>query len=396
MPDWRDISVWRRLVEAPELVATSAAVDSRDASAIARLRRQWDADLVSAALELAEARRKAAAKFARASELWCDVAGVEQASGERVAAWKAARMREVLGRGAAILDICSGIGGDAMALAQAGLEVTAVDIDERRAWMASANAGCAAQVADAGTIELVGAVLHADPARRDEARGSRSWNLEDHAPGRAWIERAMTEARATAIKFSPGVDRAAFGALPIAWEFIEDHGRLVQAVAWCGAFARGDAGRTRATRMGDGGVDTLAGEPDERRSDRIGCGIELHAGMLLHEAYPAVERAALLTEASGGRAGEIVRGLGLLAGEARLDPRWFESFEIVAECTARERAVAEVLRQHGLSLRSVRVRGRAVDGDALTKAIGAHPTGDAVVFAFRRGDSATAVVARVG
>jgi hypothetical protein len=44
----------------------------------------------------------------------------------------------------------------------------------------------------------------------------------------------------------------------------------------------------------------------------------------------------------------------------------------------------------------VRVRGRAVDGDALTKVIGAHPTGDAVVFAFRRGDSATAVVARVG
>ena len=87
MPDWRDISVWRRLAEAPEAQVAAAAVDARDAASIARLRKQFDADLVAAALELAEARRKAAAKFAGAGALWCDVAGVEQASGERVAAW---------------------------------------------------------------------------------------------------------------------------------------------------------------------------------------------------------------------------------------------------------------------------------------------------------------------
>lgn len=395
MPDWRDISVWLRLSEAPEVQAAAAAVDSRDAASIARLRKRYDADLVAAALELADARRKAAAKFAGAGALWCDVAGVEQASGARVASWKARRMAEALGAGGEVLDVCCGIGGDAMALARAGLRVTAVDLDERRAWMAAMNAGCPTRAVDAESLELAGAALHADPARRDEHVGSRSWSLDAHRPGRVWIERVLREARAAAVKFSPGVDRREFGDIPIAWEFIEDGGSLLQAVAWSGAFAGGECGQTRATRLDERGAESLCGAPDERRPDRIGCVAELRAGMLLHEAFPAVERAALLTEASGARAAEVARGLGLLAGDQPLDSRWFESFEIVTECAARDHALREALAAHGLVLRSVRVRGRAVDGDALTKALGARPSGDAVVFAFRRGDRATALVTRV-
>ncbi|MFZ4751247.1 MAG: class I SAM-dependent methyltransferase [Phycisphaerales bacterium] len=421
MPDWRDISVWRRLAEAPEAQVAAAAVDARDAASIARLRKQFDADLVAAALELAEARRKAAAKFAGAGALWCDVAGVEQASGERVAAWKARRMAEVLGAGAAILDVCCGIGGDAMALARAGLRVTAVDLDERRAWMAGMNAGCPTRAADAESIARAGAALHADPARRDERGGARSWSLDDHRPGRAWIERALREARAVAIKFSPGVDRREFGDLRIEWEFIEErgarggparsadgiparsahgtparsaHGTLVQAVAWGGSFAR-SAGATRATVLSEGEPVTLSGRPDDARADRLEAGGALGAGRFVSEPCAALERAMLLTEAVGGRAAEIVRGVGLVASDAPLAPPWFESFAFVEECAARADVIVGTLARHGLVARSVRVRGRAVDADLLTKSIGARPSGDSIVFAFRRGERATAVIARI-
>ena len=443
MPDWRDISVWRRLAEAPEAQVAAAAVDARDAASIARLRKQFDADLVAAALELAEARRKAAAKFVGAGALWCDVAGVEQASGARVAAWKARRMAEVLGAGAEthgarsethgagteILDVCCGIGGDAMALVRAGLRVTAVDLDERRAWMAGMNAGCPTRAVDAESLELAGAVLHADPARRDERGGSRSWSLDDHRPGRAWIERALREARAAAIKFSPGVDRREFGDLPIEWEFIEERGArggparsahgiparsadgiparsahgsparsaqgtLVQAVAWGGAFAR-SAGATRATVLSEGEPVTLSGRPDDARADRLGAGGALAAGRFVSEPCAALERAMLLTEAVGGRAAEIVRGVGLVVSDAPLAQPWFESFAFVEECAARADAIVGTLARHGLVARSVRVRGRAVDADLLTKFVGARPSGDAVVLAFRRGERATAVIARI-
>jgi len=405
MPGWRDISVWRRLAEepgavgAPEAVGAqqaAAAIDPGDAASIARLRKRFDADLVSAAIELAVARRKAAGKFARAAELWCDVAGVEQASGERVAAWKAGRMRETLGAGGEVLDICCGIGGDAMALAAAGLRVTAVDLDERRAWMAARNAGCAARVADAESIELAGVALHADPARRDERGGSRSWSVEDHQPGRAWIERALREARAAGIKFSPGVDRRAFGDAGIEWEWIESDGALVQAVAWSGAFAR-SPGTTRATRVPRAGAaDTICGVPDDARVDRIGVDPRLGPGVFLLEPVAALERAQLLTEATRGvDAREIARSLGLLASRQPVAGPWFEAFGVVEECGAGADAIRGALARHGLAARSVRVRGRALDADALTRAIGARSDGTAVVFAWREGNGVRTVLTRV-
>lgn len=414
MPNWHDVSVWEQLAAMPDAQAAAAAVDSRDAASVARLRKRFDADVVAAALELADARRKAGgtsggapAKFARAPELWCDVQGVEQASDDAVARWKAQRMREVLGAGAEISDICCGIGGDAMALAAAGLRVTAIDLDARRAWMAARNAGCASRVTDAESLDLAGIALHADPARRDERGGTRSWNIDDHQPGRAWMERAFTQARAAAIKFSPGVDRREFGALVdrlggavrgadiLEWEFIESRGTLVQAVAWSGAFAR-DAGKTRATVLLAGGAaHTIVGMPDDARADRLGAFRDPRAGAFLCEPTPALERAQLLTEAARGfDACEVTRGMGLVESTAPIAGPWFESFEIVCESTVRADALAAAMRAHGLAPRSVRVRGNAADANAITRALGCNPKGDGVVFVWRQGTRARAFVTR--
>jgi len=423
--DWRDLSIWQELArpERAALIALAESIDPREASQVAKLRRavgevqgesqrEGDGDakfaaalasaaLASAAFELVEGRRRAARKFGPevATRLWCDVAGVEQASGMAVARWKARRMVESLGPSSAIFDICSGIGGDAMALAEAGLSVEAIDLDPRRAWMTAHNARCATRVTDAEAIDLAGVALHADPARRDESAGRRSWNLDDHQPGRTWIERALTLAHAAAIKFSPGVDRAAFGSLNrgLAWEWIAEENRLVQAVAWSGAFARadGEAGRTRATLLADAS-HTIAGIPDDAREDRLRVAEAVTSGSFISEPIAAIERAALLTEAAGANdaAQEIARGLGLVISKTPLTTPWFESFEIIDECAAREDAVLATLKRHALVARSVRVRGRAADADTFTRALSARPDGQAVVFLFREGKRARGLIAR--
>jgi len=124
--DWRDVAIWRELGETPDpagLLAAAAAADPRNPASVSRLRSLAGeggraAALAAAALELAEARRRAVRKFEGAADLWCDVAGVEQASGTLVARWKAERIRKILGAGAPILDLCCGIGGDAIGGAQ--------------------------------------------------------------------------------------------------------------------------------------------------------------------------------------------------------------------------------------------------------------------------------------
>ena len=62
MPNWHEVSVWEQLAQSPEAQVAAAAVDSRDAASVARLRKRFDADLVSAALELADRILKEMAK----------------------------------------------------------------------------------------------------------------------------------------------------------------------------------------------------------------------------------------------------------------------------------------------------------------------------------------------
>ncbi|MDP9363647.1 MAG: class I SAM-dependent methyltransferase, partial [Chloroflexota bacterium] len=77
------------------------------------LRRNHPPDRVAAAFALHDLRLRARAKFARADEMVFTRAGLEQASAEAVARHRAVRFRGV-GR---LADLCTGIGGDLIALA---------------------------------------------------------------------------------------------------------------------------------------------------------------------------------------------------------------------------------------------------------------------------------------
>src|SRR5450755_1832155 len=80
-----------------------------------QLRRRYPAGLVAAAVAQHELRLQARAKFSRAMQMYFTRPGLEQASAEVVARHRAARYSP-FGR---VADLCCGIGGDLLALAQA-------------------------------------------------------------------------------------------------------------------------------------------------------------------------------------------------------------------------------------------------------------------------------------
>ena len=80
---------------------------------VERLRRILDATTVSAALEVARARRSLRGRIAGWCSYWCDREGAAQASDDASAAWKAERFR---GAGA-VIDLCCGTGADLGAIA---------------------------------------------------------------------------------------------------------------------------------------------------------------------------------------------------------------------------------------------------------------------------------------
>ena len=101
------LQAWQFLVDGQgdSLFAAAAQCQPGDVSGISRLRKQWSADQVAAAIELHEARRRAKGKFENADEIIADRIGVEQATGSSIARYKAQRLQASGVR--TMTDLCS-------------------------------------------------------------------------------------------------------------------------------------------------------------------------------------------------------------------------------------------------------------------------------------------------
>jgi hypothetical protein len=250
--------------EGGALLARLAAVDVSDASLLhhtARLRREYPPDVVAAALDLSLLRKKGRNKFARSGEMYFTRQALEQTSAEVVSRYRARRFAHY----PHVVDLCCGIGGDALALA-ARAEVLAIDDDPIRVRMAEANAGVygvrdrlRAERADVTERSFAeGVASWADPSRRVAER--RVFTTDAYRPSLSTLLGLTSTAPGVGIKLSPGVDYAELDALlgerAYEVEIISVQGEAREAVLWLGELY---AARRRATLLP--GEHTLTAHP---------------------------------------------------------------------------------------------------------------------------------------
>lgn len=261
-----------RTPEGTALLAELRSYDpSQELATATRLRRSHPAPLVSAALGQARLRQRAVAKFGAedAYRMFFTPNGVEQATRTSVATHRARRF--AAGGVRSLADLCCGIGGDAIALARAGVSVLAVDRDPLTAEVARANAAAlgldglvevrCADVADIDTSPYD--AVFVDPARRG-GRG-RIFDPEAYSPPLSWATGAALAAPRAALKIAPGIPHEAIPAQAEA-EWISDGGDVKEAVLWFGeGFA---AGSFRATVLPAGAGLWSAAPLPARRSAR--------------------------------------------------------------------------------------------------------------------------------
>lgn len=228
-----------------------------------RLRQHLTPDQTHAVLETVLLRDKAASKFSRAHQMYFTRDGLEQASGELIAAYRAARFAQAGRR--RIADLGCGIGGDAFALTAVG-EVWGIDKDRVRLRLAQKNMGENGERFTAVQADLTEWMpspqfdaLFFDPARRDE-QGRRLFSVADYQPPLSFWEAWRQVVPHTAVKISPGV---AYEELPPAEEaeaeFISVAGGVKECLLWTGALHSGVA--RRATILPQGVSLTTAVEP---------------------------------------------------------------------------------------------------------------------------------------
>jgi hypothetical protein len=346
-------------------------------------------DLAAAALTQATLRRRAAGKFgADATAMFFTRGGLEQATRASVAARRAVRLKASGVRRAA--DLCCGIGADTIALARAGLRVTAVDADPLTAAIARANAealGLADQVdvrcADATTVELsdVDAVF-CDPARRAGPGGRRTFDPRAYSPPWDFAVGLAATVPATVLKLGPGIDHELipFGAEA---EWVSVDGDLVEAALWFGPLA---TAQRRATVLRADTVNQLTGTGQVTAP--VG-----RVRPFLYDPDPAVVRAHLVAEFASTVDAELAdaRIAYAYADDARATPyaRCFEVLHLMPFSLKRLRAE---LRDRGIGVLEIRKRGSALEPEKLRRDLRLAGTGSATLVLTRVADEPTALI----
>jgi SAM-dependent methyltransferase len=363
--------------EGQELLAELRDYSPGDELALAtRLRRSHDTGLVSAALGQARLRSRAAAKFgADAASMYFTPDGVEQSTRAGVAAWRARRMR-ALGV-ASVADLCSGIGGDAIALARAGVKVLAVDRDPAACAAAEANAqalGLADLVetrcADVAEIDTAGYdAVFVDPARR--AGRGRIFDPEAYSPPLSWAVAAVRRAPVGAIKVAPGIPHEAVPEDAEA-EWVSEGGDVKEAALWFG---------------------TKAAEP--HRATLLPAGVSLAGGRLpdpavgpvrryLYEPDGAVIRAHLVAEVAAELDATLIDPtIAYLTADHLAPTPWAAAYEITDALPFNLKRLRALVRERGIGTLVVKKRGSAVEPEELRRRVKPEGANAAVVVLTR-------------
>lgn len=369
----------------PALAAAAAEADPDSVAAAQRLRRDWAPAQAAAALTQARLRRRAVTKFGSvAQQLFFTTDGLEQATRAEVARWRARRFREAgVDR---VVDVGCGLGADALAFAEAGLEVVALEADATTAVLAAANLAGRGRVItgdatcgdglNALQAQLsAGAAVFIDPARRTSA--GRSWRVLDFSP--SWdFATGLLAGNFGCIKGAPGLPSALIppGA-GATW--VSHRGDLVEASIWSSGPRQAVLLPSGAVLDADSSVPVSVGEVER----------------YLYEPDPAVLRSGASSRlAALMNAHRLSPEVAYLSGTESQQTPFATGFEVLAAMPYSERELRAWVRRERIGVLEIKVRGLDVDPAVLRRRLKLAGPVSATIVLTPTGSGARALVVR--
>lgn len=331
------------------------------------LRRAHPAALVAAAMTQVRLRERARTKFgADAARMYFTQAGLEQATGARIAAHHAARYPA----GARIADLCCGIGGDLRALAAAH-DVLAVDHDPLIAIIATENAralGLSDRVTvrcdDVTTTNLTGYdAAFLDPARRTAAR--RVFAVAAYQPPWSFIGTLAARVGNLGVKVAPGIPHALVPPDAEA-EWVSVDGDVKECALWFGVLRPGLPTR-RATLLPSGAtLVTRESAPPPVTPPR----------RYLYEPDGAVIRAHLVADVAALLDGALLDPtIAYITSDTLTATPFATAYAITDAMPFNLKYLRAYLRARHIGHLTIKKRGSPLTPEGLLRDL--HPTGDA-------------------
>lgn len=365
---------------AAALEAAAREPDPDSLGAAERLRRDFAPEDAAWALTQVQLRRRAVGKLDRAEEMLFTKDGLEQATRSTVARWRAARFVDAGVR--RVWDIGCGIGSDAMAFTEAGLDVVAVDADPATVEVASHNlalvGGGPARLGRAEELEVPAAdAVFLDPARRT-ARG-RTWRVEDFTPPWQLVLDHLASDRFVAVKLGPGVPKEL---LPSGMQrvWVSDAGDVLEASLW-NRLPPGVA----AVRIGDPAPLV----PGDRHLDVA------PPGRYVAEPDGAAIRAGLVAAAVGDADAWLLDPhVAYLSSHTPIPSAWVTNFEVLDVLDYNRKVLKAYVRDHDIGTLEIKKRAIDVDPAELRRALRPRGPNRATIILARTTDGARSLVVR--
>ncbi|HTM55108.1 MAG TPA: hypothetical protein VL175_13825 [Pirellulales bacterium] len=365
-------------------------------AALSRLRKALSAEQARLIVEQWKLRERGLAKFTAAGQMFFTAQGLEQATDELVADYKAARFPA----GEPVADLCSGVGGDLLGLAARG-GVVACDRDNVLAAFAAWNVVADRQVrgrsshplevrsSDVSDVPLEDcAAWHIDPDRRPSGRRTTKALL--HEPSPTVIDGLLARNPNGAIKLAPAAELPAHWVERAQLEWISRAGQCRQLVAWFGQLAR-EPGRRQATVLGalGSGPRTVFHNPSAELPNARA--IRSH----VFEPDAAVLAAKLVaTLAAEYQLSPIGAGSAYLTADRAIDDRALACFEVLEVMPYRVQPIKTWLRAHDVGQLEIKKRAVDLDPEKVRRQLAPRGSQRATLIVTTVGERVTAIMTR--
>ncbi len=393
-----------RTAEGEALLTEASRLSPDSLTRLSRLRKRHAAELSAGAVQLLELRKRAEAKFSDAARMFFTREGLEQSTGETIAAYRAARFPLE----GVTLDACCGIGGDALALARSR-PVLAVDLNPAHALCTRTNGeilqvshSVTALVSDVTELNFANlkrcgiTSVFFDPSRRGTSAGGerkRMRGAEDYSPPLSWATALREAFSFVAVKLSPALDDAALLNFAAPVEFISERGECKEAVLWlCESEPPPEAkggGLFRATVL-------KPGQPPSTltffQTEPVPASEIL---TYLYEPDPAVIRAGLIPQlAQEFLLSPVNLQRVLLTAENKIVTPFTAAYQVRETLPYHPEKLKRHLKSRGWRVEVVKKRGVEIEPEALRRQLNAGQSdGEGVtLFLFRQGEKRTGVI----
>ena len=355
----------------------SEAMDYPDSLvAVSTLRKKHsdvDRELISQAVTQAGLHTTLAKRWGQAvTGLVLTQEGIEQATRPSIAKWRAHWIKERFGAQGRILDMTCGLGFDALAMAQAGLQVAAIERDSITAQCARHNLKkYSIEVIEADATEVSTAgydLLFIDPMRRDskasraiDGSQKRIFNPELWSPSWNSISK-LAENNRVLCKVAPGIDDKYLADWDTTW--LSSQGDVVEAMILSNGVGMRSAVVIDGTEVWQSSATTKPSIQD--------------AGAFLLVPDGAITRSGAISEicnlVNGGLVNEHIGWVlsddwALVEKLIKQKPKLVDAFQILNQVKADERTIESAIKDVPSSAITIMTRGVQVDVERVRKRI---------------------------